>query len=83
MEFASGGSLANLLTQYGKFGNEGLTESFTGQILDGLEYLHSRKVVHRVSMFIFLRRASTNIISESTIDEHLGERISSLQDIGF
>ena len=57
MEYASGGSLASLLKQYGKFGDEGLTESFTAQILGGLEYLHSRKTVHGVCTIRLFRMA--------------------------
>lgn len=46
MEYAVGGSIANLLKKYGQF-NEILIRVYTKQILEGLEYLHYHKIIHR------------------------------------
>ena len=48
LEYVPGGTIATLLNRHGRFCEE-VTKSFTKQILDGLEYLHSRKILHRVS----------------------------------
>ena len=48
LEYVPGGSIASCLRKHGKFDEE-VTKSFTGQILDGLEYLHSKGILHRVS----------------------------------
>ena len=41
-----GGSIGSCLARHGKFDEE-VTKSFTSQILDGLEYLHSKGILHR------------------------------------
>lgn len=46
LEHCAGGSIASLIGKYGKF-NETLTRKCTKQILLGLEYLHSRNIIHR------------------------------------
>ncbi|KAL9260014.1 Mitogen-activated protein kinase kinase kinase 3-like protein [Drosera capensis] len=46
MEYVSGGSIHQLLQQYGPF-KEPVIKNYTRQILSGLAYLHSRKTVHR------------------------------------
>lgn len=48
MEYVPGGTIRSCLTQYGTFA-ETITKSFTAQVLDGLAYLHSKQLVHRVS----------------------------------
>ncbi|KAG1757666.1 kinase-like domain-containing protein [Suillus lakei] len=45
LEYVPGGSIARLRDR-GKFDEE-VTKSFTGQILEGLEYLHSKNIIHR------------------------------------
>ncbi|KAF8056507.1 kinase-like domain-containing protein [Lyophyllum atratum] len=45
LEYIPGGSIRSALAQYGKF-NEDVTKSFTGQILAGLEYIHSKGIIH-------------------------------------
>jgi serine/threonine protein kinase len=51
LEYVPGGSVGSCLRDHGKFDEE-VTKSFTGQILEGLEYLHSKNIIHRVS-FIY------------------------------
>lgn len=46
LEYVPGGSISSLLSQY-KFFDEGLTKYFTRQILQGLQYLHERHILHR------------------------------------
>ncbi|KIP12516.1 hypothetical protein PHLGIDRAFT_81740 [Phlebiopsis gigantea 11061_1 CR5-6] len=46
LEYVPGGSIASCLRKHGKFDEE-VTKSFTGQILGGLEYLHSKGILHR------------------------------------
>jgi len=46
LEYVSGGSISSMLVRFGKFG-ESLIRSLTSQILAGLEYLHSVKIIHR------------------------------------
>ncbi|OMJ65391.1 hypothetical protein SteCoe_38314 [Stentor coeruleus] len=46
MEYVAGGSISTLLHKYGKF-NETLLRVYAQQILEGLEYLHWNKIIHR------------------------------------
>ncbi|KAG1784045.1 kinase-like domain-containing protein [Suillus placidus] len=46
LEYVPGGSIGRRLREHGKFDEE-VTKSFTGQVLEGLEYLHSRNIIHR------------------------------------
>ncbi|KII93880.1 hypothetical protein PLICRDRAFT_36100 [Plicaturopsis crispa FD-325 SS-3] len=46
LEYVPGGSVGSCLRKYGKF-DEDVTKSFTSQILAGLEYLHSKGILHR------------------------------------
>ncbi|KAG7450596.1 kinase-like protein, partial [Guyanagaster necrorhizus] len=46
LEYVPGGTIESCLSQHGRF-SEGLTKSFTSQILEGLEYLHYRGIIHR------------------------------------
>ena len=48
LEYVPGGSVGGILRKYGRF-DEDVTKSFTSQILAGLEYLHSKNILHRVS----------------------------------
>ncbi|CAA7271665.1 unnamed protein product [Cyclocybe aegerita] len=44
-EYAPGGSVADLLQKYGAF-EEPLVKNFVRQILQGLDYLHDRDIIH-------------------------------------
>ncbi|KAJ3414307.1 hypothetical protein HDV05_006756 [Chytridiales sp. JEL 0842] len=46
LEYVCGGSVASMLSRYGKF-DEPLVQSLSHQILSGLEYLHKRCIIHR------------------------------------
>jgi mitogen-activated protein kinase kinase kinase ANP1 len=46
LEYITGGSLRELLLRFGKF-PANVIRSYTSQILRGLSYLHSQRVVHR------------------------------------
>lgn len=52
LEYVPGGSIGRSLLKHGKF-EDNVTKSFTGQILGGLEYLHSKNILHRVRRFVF------------------------------
>ncbi|BFZ61183.1 ATP binding [Saitoella coloradoensis] len=46
LEYVPGGSIAELLNKYGAF-EEPLIRNFVRQILQGLNYLHERDIIHR------------------------------------
>lgn len=46
MEYVSGGTISSLLQKYGKF-NETLLRVYAQHVLEGLEYLHYNKIIHR------------------------------------
>jgi mitogen-activated protein kinase kinase kinase len=46
LEYVPGGSVAALLNNYGAF-EEPLVKNFVRQILQGLNYLHERDIIHR------------------------------------
>ena len=50
LEYVPGGTIRSCLNTHGKFKEE-VTKSFTSQILQGLSYLHSKSILHRVSRY--------------------------------
>lgn len=50
LEYIPGGSITSILSRHVR-PDENVTKSFTAQILDGLGYLHSRGIIHRVCHF--------------------------------
>ncbi|ODV61745.1 Pkinase-domain-containing protein [Ascoidea rubescens DSM 1968] len=46
LEYVPGGSVSSMLNNYGPF-EEPLVRNFTGQVLVGLKYLHSKHIIHR------------------------------------
>lgn len=46
LEYVSGGSIGHLLRKYGKF-EESLVKNLTIQMLNGLNYIHSKGILHR------------------------------------
>ena len=46
LEYVPGGSVTALLRNYGSF-EEPLVKNFVRQILQGLNYLHERDIIHR------------------------------------
>lgn len=54
LEYVPGGSISGILKNYGRL-DENVTKSFTRQTLDGLAYLHSMGIVHRVRLCKFIQ----------------------------
>ncbi|KIJ45527.1 hypothetical protein M422DRAFT_166302 [Sphaerobolus stellatus SS14] len=46
LEYVPGGSIGGCLRKHGKFDRE-VVKSFTQQVVEGLEYLHNRGILHR------------------------------------
>ncbi|KAG8977550.1 hypothetical protein FRC05_001408 [Tulasnella sp. 425] len=46
LEYVPGGSLGSCLGRFGAF-KEDIVKSFTGQIVDGLVYLHANRIIHK------------------------------------
>lgn len=53
LEYVPGGSIGNQLRKHGAFGDS-ISKSFTRQILNGLEYLHSKDIIHGVRTIRFI-----------------------------
>jgi mitogen-activated protein kinase kinase kinase len=46
MEYVAGGTIESLLNSFGPF-DETIIRNFTGQIVKGVVYIHSKNIVHR------------------------------------
>ncbi|KAJ3029286.1 UNVERIFIED_CONTAM: ATP binding [Siphonaria sp. JEL0065] len=46
LEYVGGGSVASMLSKFGRF-EENISQTLLAQILNGLEYLHDRCIIHR------------------------------------
>jgi len=46
MEYLTGGSISKILQNFGSL-QESVYKKYTRQVLEGVKYLHDRKVVHR------------------------------------
>lgn len=51
LEYVSGGTIDSCVKAFGKL-REDVTKYFTRQILEGLAYLHSGGILHRVCQFL-------------------------------
>ena len=47
MEYCNGGSLSDCLKKYGKPFPQEIIQHFMRQIVDGLKYIHSKRIIHR------------------------------------
>ena len=77
LEYVPGGSISSILKKHGRF-NENVTKSFTYQILDGLGYLHSKGIIHRVWFFLLplvatlTWKLSQNLKADNILVEEFG-----------
>lgn len=89
LEYVPGGSIASCLRKHGKFDDE-VSKSFTGQILDGLEYLHKRGILHRDLKADNILVETSGVckisdfgISKRTDDINMAEAYTSMQGTVF
>ena len=87
LEYVPGGSIGSCLQKHGKFDEE-VTKSFTEQILTGLEYLHSKGILHRVRISSvyrkrsqYLRDSSQDLKADNILVETTG--ICKISDFGI
>jgi serine/threonine protein kinase len=59
MEYVSGGSIASMLLKFSSF-PERVTVIYTRQMLQGLRYLHDKRIIHRYARFDALSRHFTD-----------------------
>ena len=87
LEYVPGGSVAALLRNYGAF-EEPLVRNFVRQILEGLNYVHERGIVHRdikganvlvdnkggikISDFGISKKLEDSTSCEATHHQHMG-----------
>ena len=81
MEYVAGGSIASVLSKCGKLDQQ-IARSLTAQILCGLEYLHSRDIIHRD-----IKGANSKLIYVSNFNSVIvlvtGDGIVKISDFGI
>lgn len=85
LEYVPGGTISSCLKNHGRF-DEGVTKSFTSQILVGLEYLHSRGILHRVRRFlVFIVYSKPTLTQDLKADNILVETtgVCKISDFGI
>ncbi|EIN08053.1 kinase-like protein [Punctularia strigosozonata HHB-11173 SS5] len=72
LEYVPGGSIGHCLRKHGRFKEE-VTKSFTEQILTGLEYLHSKGILHRdlKADNILVEASGVCKISDFAVSKHM------------
>ncbi|KAK1218098.1 MAP kinase kinase kinase activity protein [Marasmius sp. AFHP31] len=75
LEYVPGGSVGSVLLKHGKL-SEPITISFSAQILTGLEYLHSKGILHRdlKANNIFVQLDGVCKISGFSVSKHITKR---------
>ena len=58
MEFVPGGSLRNLLRKFGPL-EERVTSNYTRQLLQALQYIHNKNIIHRYTKVLMKREHDT------------------------
>jgi mitogen-activated protein kinase kinase kinase len=84
LEYVPGGTISELLRQHGRFREE-VTTSFLRQILQGLNYLHSSNILHRVRFHEPFNRSGLTLEQDLKADNILVEEsgVCKISDFGI
>ena len=84
LEYVPGGTISELLRQHGRFRDE-VTTSFLCQILQGLDYLHSSNILHRVRLHEPFNRCGLTAEQDLKADNILVEEsgVCKISDFGI